>query len=333
MPAPTLLTFTVMKNEGPFILEWLAWQRLMGVDRALVLTNDCDDGTDHLLDALDREGVLRHLPNPVVALPPGTEVQPHTAGIAYAKKLRDWQEADYVFLSDVDEFPVIRNGTVTLKTLLAELDHPDVLSLSETVFGTGDVHGFEDRPVTAQFLKSTSTRPGKWRSRRGFKSITRNDPRLVIRNHRPIAREKVAGQLRWLDGSGRDFPTELRHIHQKGGDARGTFDLAMIHHYALRSLESFLVKHARGDAVVAGRVDATYFKRRNQLVEENKDMLAHQPALEAEITRLKSLPGIAERHEAAVAAHRAKIDQLKTTPLYEQLLQLAKGKDAAMGDA
>lgn len=333
MQDPTLLTFTVMKNEGPFILEWLAWQHLMGVDRVLVLTNDCDDGTDHLLEALDKEGLVKHLPNPVEALPPGTDVQPHTAGIAYAKKLRDWQEADYIFLSDVDEFLVIRQGGGTLKTLLERLDHPDVLSLSETVFGTGDHLAFEDRPVTAQFTKSASTRPGKWRARRGFKSITRNDPRLVIRNHRPIAREAVAGKLRWLDGSGRDFPMELRHIHQKGSDARGTFDLAMVHHYALRSLESFLVKHARGDAVVEGRIDATYFKRRNQLAEENRDMLAHQPALEGEIARLKSLPRIAELHEASVAAHRAKIAVLKATPLYENLLRLVEGEGTVLGDA
>ena len=333
MQDPSLLTFTVMKNEGPFILEWLAWQRLMGVDRILVMTNDCDDGSDRLLDALDREGVVRHLPNPVGIMPEGSTHQPHTTGIAYAKMLPEWRTADYIFLSDVDEFPVIRQSGGTLKELLGRLDHPDVLSMSETVFGTGRVLGFEDQPVTAQFLKSTSTRPGKWRARRGFKSITRNDPRLVIRNHRPIARQTVAQNLTWFDGSGRAFPQDMRHVHQKGCDARGMFDLVMLHHYALRSLESFLVKLARGDAVVEGRIDATYFRRRNQLVEDNRDMLAHQPALLAEIGRLKTLPGIAELHDLSVAAHRAKIDKLKDTPLYDQLLALTAGSDTALGHA
>ena len=333
MQDPSLLKFTVMKNEGPFILEWLAWQRLMGVDRVLVLTNDCDDGTDRLLDALDREGIVRHLPNPVSVMPDGLALQPHTAGIAYAKLLPEWRGADYIFLSDIDEFPVIRKGGGTLKDLLRRLDFPDVISMSETVFGTGDIHDFEDQAVTAQFLKSASTRPGKWRARRGFKSITRNDPKLVIRNHRPIARQAVAQNLNWLDGSGQTFPQDLRHVHQKGCDARGMFDLVMLHHYALRSLESFLVKVARGDAVVEGRVDATYFRRRNQLAEANTDMLAHQPALLDEISRLKSLPDIAELHETSVAAHRAKITALKDTPLYDQLLTLTKGSDAALGDA
>ncbi|MGB8813172.1 MAG: glycosyltransferase family 2 protein, partial [Paracoccaceae bacterium] len=36
---------TTMKNEGPFILEWIAYHRMIGVDDFLIYTNDCSDGT------------------------------------------------------------------------------------------------------------------------------------------------------------------------------------------------------------------------------------------------------------------------------------------------
>lgn len=324
MPDPTLLTFTVMKNEGPFILEWVAWQRLMGVDRIVVLSNDCDDGTDEMLDRLDEMGLLRHLPNPVEILPEGSAIrgQAHTTGIAYAKRLREWREADYIFLTDVDEFPLLRGGDATLKALLARLDWPDVLTMPETIFGTGDVFAFEDKPVTAQFTRSASMAPGKWRARRGFKSITRNDPRIAVRNHRPIVREEVAAEIRWLDGSGNAFPTELRHLHQKGADARGMFDLVTVNHYTLRSLESFLVKKSRGDAVDEDRIDLTYFKRRNQLFSQNNEMLAHVPRLEEEIARLKRDARLAGLHDAAVVAHRAKIEALRGSPLHAELMDM-----------
>lgn len=330
MADPTLLTFTVMKNEGPFILEWVAWQRLMGVDQILVLTNDCDDGTDAILDQLDRMGFVRHLPNPLEITAEGSDLrrQPHMTGIAYAKRLREWRDADYIFLSDVDEFPLLRAGDATLKELLARLDFPDVLTMAETVFGADDIVRFEDLPVTAQFTRSASMSPGKWRSRRGFKSITRNDPRIVIRNHRPLVKENVAGDLRWLDGSGRDFPVEMRHVHQKGTDARGMFDLVTLNHYTLRSLESFLVKQARGDAVVEDRIDKTYFRRRNQTFAENAEMLAHLPALEAEIARLKQDMRLAELHLAAVEAHRAKISELKESEIFAELLDLTRPTSA-----
>ena len=326
MADPSLLTFTVMKNEGPFIIEWVAWQRLMGIDRIVVLTNDCNDGTDAILDQLERLGLVQHLPNPLEIAPDGSAMrrQPHNTAIAYGKRLRTWRDADYIFLSDVDEFPLLRGGDASLKALLERLDYPDVLTMPETVFGAGTVHVFDDAPVTGQFTQSASMAPGKWRSRRGFKSITRNDPRLVIRNHRPIAKPNVAGDLRWLDGSGRDFPIELRHVHQKGADARGMFDLATVNHYTLRSLESFLVKHARGDAVVEGRVDTTYFRRRNQVMAKNTEMLAHLPRLEEEIARLRQDPALDELHLKSVEVHRSKIAELKTTPLYAELLKLAR---------
>ncbi|MFN4129742.1 MAG: glycosyltransferase family 2 protein, partial [Paracoccaceae bacterium] len=43
---------TTMKNEGPFILEWIAYHRAIGVDDFLIYTNDCTDGTDTMLDLL-----------------------------------------------------------------------------------------------------------------------------------------------------------------------------------------------------------------------------------------------------------------------------------------
>lgn len=325
MPDPTLLILTVMKNEGPFILEWIAWQRLMGIDHFVVMTNDCDDGTDLILDQLDRMGIVTHLPNPIEILPEGLDLKrsPQMAAFAYGRRMREWRDADYIFLTDVDEFPLLRGGDTSLKTLLKRLDYPDVLSLPETLFGLGGVIAFEDRPVTAQFTRSAGLTPGKWRSRRGFKSIARNDPRLVIRNHRPIARADVAGDLRWLDGSGREFPMELRHVHQKGTDARGMFDLVTLNHYTIRSLESFLVKQARGDSVAAVRLGETYFRRRNQVEAENTEMLAHVPRIEEEVARLKADSRLADLHAASVEAHRAKIASLKATPLYNEFLKLA----------
>jgi len=49
---------TTMKNEGPFILEWLAYHRAIGFDDFLVYTNDCTDGTDTMLQMLERKGIV-----------------------------------------------------------------------------------------------------------------------------------------------------------------------------------------------------------------------------------------------------------------------------------
>ena len=41
-----------VKNEGAFVLDWLAHHRAAGITDFLVCSNDCSDGTDALLDRL-----------------------------------------------------------------------------------------------------------------------------------------------------------------------------------------------------------------------------------------------------------------------------------------
>ena len=60
----TITAITCVKDEGPFLLEWIAYHRLIGVTDFLIYSNDCSDGTAELLDALAAKGGLTHLPNP-----------------------------------------------------------------------------------------------------------------------------------------------------------------------------------------------------------------------------------------------------------------------------
>ena len=58
------LAILTVRNEGAFLLEWLAHHRLTGFTDFLVLSNDCTDGTAAMLDRLAAMGLLTHLPNP-----------------------------------------------------------------------------------------------------------------------------------------------------------------------------------------------------------------------------------------------------------------------------
>ncbi len=54
-----------MKDEGPFILEFVAHHLVLGFDAIHIASNDCSDGTDLLLDALAAGGAITHTRNPV----------------------------------------------------------------------------------------------------------------------------------------------------------------------------------------------------------------------------------------------------------------------------
>ena len=54
-----------MRNEALFTVEWVAHHLAVGFDKIVIFTNDCDDGTDLLLSALQRGGApVLHLDNP-----------------------------------------------------------------------------------------------------------------------------------------------------------------------------------------------------------------------------------------------------------------------------
>jgi hypothetical protein len=54
-----------MRNEAIFLLEWIAYNLVMGFTTVAVATNDCTDGTDRMVKKLSRiENRIVHIPNP-----------------------------------------------------------------------------------------------------------------------------------------------------------------------------------------------------------------------------------------------------------------------------
>ena len=55
---------TCMKNECPYILEWIAYHLHIGFTHFVVATNGCADGTARMLLNLERAGIVTHVQNP-----------------------------------------------------------------------------------------------------------------------------------------------------------------------------------------------------------------------------------------------------------------------------
>jgi FkbM family methyltransferase len=310
---PRVFVATCMKDEGPFILEWVAWQKAAGVTDIVVFTNDCTDGTDRLLDRLADMGEIVHLPNPALATG-DTHFQP--AALAYAHHLRQMREADFFVSIDVDEFINVRVGQGRLADLFAAAGAFDVLSMTELNHGANGQAEFRPGWVKDLFPAHQTERPGKFRARRGVKSIVRLSEKVErLRNHRPDMFED-RGPLRWIDGSGRPARSLIEDRGENGHDCRGSYDLVVLDHFALRSLDSYLVKMYRGDVVVAGkRVSQTYWRTRNRNEDVTSGFGRLDPLARAyHRERLESDKALMELHTACIAAHRARIAELVGRP-------------------
>lgn len=306
-----ILAATTVRNEGPYLLEWIAWHQMLGVTDFLFHSNDCNDGTDQLLDALAGQGVLRHEQHQP---PPDKSVQWSALRAAWRHDLR--KAVDWMLISDLDEFPVIHSGAGRFADLIAALPSgSDGVVLPWRLFGANRQVEISGRPVTQDFTRSAPPEVNHPIAATFFKSLFRPASFRAPGVHRPRHRDGTAPV--WVDGSGRALPPEIA-----GNDKRLSLigvrdgrDLAELHHYSLRSAQAFIVKSDRGLPNRAiKRIDLGYWIERNFNTEENHAALRHAAELESGIAELRALPGIADLHEAALNWHRARFAELVTTP-------------------
>lgn len=308
---------TTMKNEGPFILEWLAYHRMIGVQDFLIYTNDCTDGTDTMLRLLQDKGLVQHRENPFRE----TGLKPQHAALQAAESEPVMQQAGWGICMDVDEFINVKIGDGTLAALYAAMGDANMISLTWRLFGNAEVHGFEDRFLLDQFTRCAPEVIRKPHQAWGFKTLYRNiDIYKKLGVHRPKGlKPDLWDRVRWLNGSGRPMPREmLRNGWRSTLDTYG-YDWVQLNHYAVRSAESFLVKRDRGRVNHVDRDQGlNYWFRMNHNRDQDRSIQRMIPRLRAEFDRLLADPDIRAAHLAAVAAHRTRIAELRATETYER---------------
>lgn len=266
------LAITSVKNEAAFLIEWLAHHRAVGFTDFLVYSNDCDDGTDVMLDHIARQGWLIHIRNP------GPHDQgPQWAALRAASQHPLLKQADWVMVLDVDEFVNIHKGARKLPDLLAALPDADAIALTWRLFGNAGAVQMQDAPVTETFTRAAPATLGwPWRAQM-FKTLfrgPRHGPYRKLGVHRPRDLAQDAAP-RWYDGSGRALDASFAQTRVFSDYTRDNYALGQLNHYPLGSLENYLVKADRGRANrEASACDAGYFIERNLNDVEDRSIMA-----------------------------------------------------------
>lgn len=325
MEPPRILAVTCLRNEGPYLVDWLAHHRALGLGEVLAYTNDCADGTDDLARALAPAGVIwRDNPAP----PPGKSLQWQALRAAWAEPAR--KAADWLVALDVDEYINPQPPHASLGALLAAVaarcPGVEAVAMPWRLFGAAGQLWAEDAPVTQRFTRATPD-PCAYPVLGNFvKTMFRSGPGLRgFGVHRP--RVKPGHPLVWADGGGNtpgaDFATQEARIALPA--RAGGRSLVQVNHYSLRSAEEFLLKRDRGLPNRKGKaIDAAYWLERNLNSVAEPSISRHMPAAVAERARLMALPGVADLHARAVAWHRSRframMADMETWKLFGRLM-------------
>ncbi|MFW2543580.1 glycosyltransferase family 2 protein [Primorskyibacter sp. 2E107] len=313
-----------MKNEAPYILEWIAYHRAIGVDQFIIYTNDCEDGTDALLDRLQALGFLEHRDNAQ-----WTGKSPQQFALDAAQQEPLVQNADWLIHIDVDEFINVRCGDGTLDAFFERVPDATNIAMTWRLFGHNGVTALRDDLVIDQFDTCAPAYCPKPHTVWGFKTMFRNiGAYQKLSCHRPNKLTKgMESQVKWVNGSGEDMTAEAIRNGWRSSKRSIGYDLLQLNHYALRSAESFLIKRQRGRALHVDRaIGLNYWVRMDWSGARDVTIKRNIPRVRAEMARLMADPEVARLHDAGFDWHRAKAAELHAMPefadLYAQAMAL-----------
>ncbi|MDK3071907.1 glycosyltransferase family 2 protein [Sedimentitalea sp. JM2-8] len=310
-----------MKNEAPYILEWVAYHRSIGVDTFVIYTNDCDDGTSEILERLQAMGVLHHRSNDIWK---GKSPQQHALNRALKEPVVS--SADWIVHIDVDEFINVRAGNGTLDDFLALVPDASNIAMTWRLFGHNGIRRLGDEFVIDQFDTCAPKYCPKPHTVWGFKTMFRNIGAYEKMScHRPNKLDPAKkDNVRWVNGSGEDMTSEVVDRGWRNSRTSVGYDLLQLNHYALRSADSFLVKRQRGRALHVDRsIGLNYWIRMDWSGHRDVTIKRNIPRVRAEYDRLLQDDTIRHLHRQGLEWHHAKAEELRGMPEFEDLYQQA----------
>lgn len=234
MPDVTLVACA--KNEGPYLLEWIAHHGRLGFAEIVIYDNGSTDGSRDILAGLAAAGriTFRNQPDRPFYGP-----QPYAYRDAIGLVRTPW-----IAFLDLDELLVLDPG-LTVPDLVARFD-PDVaqIAFNWRIFGSsGRIEPGEGLMLERFLRASRPDRPGNAH----VKTITRADRIAHVDVHAPHLTD---GRIVHADG------TPFRFQERYGLSAEIRHGTGRVHHYAIKSRAEFDSKIARGRGTVGtGRND------------------------------------------------------------------------------
>ena len=322
-PHGSLVAVSTMKDEAPYVLEWVAHHLAVGFTDVLVYTNDCTDGTDTLLKHLEGLDIGVHHRENVV--PEGIKPQPSMLRRASTETFL--HEADWILILDADEFLCINHSSGTLDGTVAALNTmgAQAMVLTWRIFGSSGIRDWSAAPVTDQFTRAA---PEFWNKGWGTKTLFRYDPKHLRPGvHRPIIRERFRDSdypdsVLWVNGSGRPLESWFKLRGWRSIRRTVGYDWAQVNHYAVKSVDAYALRKLRGNVnLKANKYNTDYWSLQDRNEVQDTRISRHRTRRDEIIAALLADPKVRRLHEAAIARVEARLATHRATDAYRELVE------------
>ena len=205
----------IIKNEGPYLKEWIEYHKLIGIEHFYVYDNESNDDTNDILKPYIESGLVTYV------LFPGKDAQEHAYFDAVTKFKN---ETKWLTAIDLDEFIVLHEKK-NISDFMEDYADCSQVSLRWMIYGSSG-HEKEPKGLVIENFKSHAKEPT-------FSPKSIFNPRTVV---------WCGAHYMWLCG---------KWVDENGVDFGATKELsvnkAQINHYVIKSWEEFYRrKAARG---------------------------------------------------------------------------------------
>jgi len=239
----------IFKNEGPYILEWIAHHSLIGVTDFYIADNISSDGSSELLSRLHDDGLITHL-----LWPTEHGVKPQLPAYQHLAELAKTDNIDWVLFIDADEFVILDDDIIDIQSAIIEITKNDNnvsgIAINWATYGSSNLilnpsndilNNFEFR-----FKKDSNIN-------RHYKSLIRTKD-FVSSGSTPHE-FKIKNTCKYVNTASAELPRPL-----SGMSDSVTWENMKIHHYMIKSKAEYVSKKMnKGRASSSATLDMSYF--------------------------------------------------------------------------
>ena len=322
-----------LRNEGIYLLEWIAHHRALGFEHFFLYSNNNTDDSDALLETLARHGVITWTRNPVRE-GQSPQLRAYCHALSCAAPILDYR---WTMVMDPDEFLCLdprRFASIQDFLALSDARQADAVAISWLVYTPSGQNSWSEGGLRQACQYRLPTYVAE------IKTMIRTRKFGLSGPHDPIS--CVRSNFSYLDSRG-GF-----HYHP-GRDERSvtarnpTDENIWIAHYHLKSTDEYLWKAGRTGGFGAFR-EATGDPHNLRWLEAflsqydpadkqfDSRVLACAPGYGEEYRRLMALDGVASAFDAVKASYLRQVEAIRDrllaqaapTPDHQRLLELVR---------
>lgn len=238
------VAITSARNEAPYLIEWVAWLKLVGFDHIVIFTNNNTDDTIAVLSALK---ATKSIDFYELEPPPGKKPQMHAFenGVQWCHE----HKPAWVMCIDPDEYPIFHRDK-HLSDYIGRFSYADAIAINWRIFGSSNQANKGCGTTIERFTMAAHPDDAKQNQ---FKTLFRYSEDITRFHHRVFWKSDSRANRRYVFSDGLLLsPNQRLPGFKQLACLPVKLSQAQVNHYMTRSFDELLLKMGRGDGFKTG---------------------------------------------------------------------------------